>query len=543
MSLTKVTFSMIDGAAINVQDFGANGDGITDDSAAIQSAIDAAFNAGGQEIFFPAGTYLCASTIKPKRGVVCTAVFGSVTLKLKDAADTTLVESYDFDTLYASSAYQISDNPNMTYDYGFVGFIFDGNKDNQSSTNYLVKMYGRRLVLSNCILANSSGVGLWTALKGSHSGGYDFTKTKTPGDINEIEIVDCAEEAWIFEGPSDQNIGQLVINEIGDASAASQTSTHFSGEEVHGLRVESAMNLTSANLNGVYHGRCLYVNDRITFGDIICAGGWGNAYFDTGAYGQINSLRVQANPYQRSGVAHPSIENLSDDMQFSLVEAARISGQDQVSVPLIKDSGGANWGLVQNRQSLAEGGVFFEAAANVNIASMKAIGADTALNTVSGCSRINIVCNFNNCNTVWDNDVGDIRGAWDFSGALTSGSSQIFATGIDASPNADEESLANARIEFFDNTGAVWKSNSFRGVENFDASTTLGQTIVFTHGMWRTPKVEDISLSMRVSGWAAEPQGACLSINAFDSTTISARIKLTTAATTPLTAQIVCQVI
>lgn len=53
MSLTKATFSMIAGAPINVRDYGATGDGTTDDTAAIQAAM----NVGGN-IYFPLGTYI-----------------------------------------------------------------------------------------------------------------------------------------------------------------------------------------------------------------------------------------------------------------------------------------------------------------------------------------------------------------------------------------------------------------------------------------------------------------------------------------------------
>src|SRR5450432_2682394 len=49
---------------LNVHDFGATGDGSTDDAAAIQSAINQATSAGGGVVFFPPGTFLIGSGLK-----------------------------------------------------------------------------------------------------------------------------------------------------------------------------------------------------------------------------------------------------------------------------------------------------------------------------------------------------------------------------------------------------------------------------------------------------------------------------------------------
>jgi hypothetical protein len=63
MSLTKATYSMINGAVFNVLDYGAKGDGITDDTAAITAAYDDAYTTtnGPGVIYFPKGTYSVTS--------------------------------------------------------------------------------------------------------------------------------------------------------------------------------------------------------------------------------------------------------------------------------------------------------------------------------------------------------------------------------------------------------------------------------------------------------------------------------------------------
>ncbi|NDD52667.1 hypothetical protein EBZ39_02100 [bacterium] len=63
MSLTKASYSMITGAYVNVIDYGATGDGTTNDAAAIQAAFSAADTTPPKTVYFPAGTYLTNSTL------------------------------------------------------------------------------------------------------------------------------------------------------------------------------------------------------------------------------------------------------------------------------------------------------------------------------------------------------------------------------------------------------------------------------------------------------------------------------------------------
>lgn len=61
MSLTKVSYSMITGAPANILDFGAVGDGVTDNTTAIQAALDS----GAFQVVFPAGVYVTGALTIP----------------------------------------------------------------------------------------------------------------------------------------------------------------------------------------------------------------------------------------------------------------------------------------------------------------------------------------------------------------------------------------------------------------------------------------------------------------------------------------------
>jgi hypothetical protein len=65
--LTQIGVVPYADGAINVRAFGAVGDGVTDDTVAIQAAIDACIAAGGGTVYFPPGHYLCTVTVEDRR--------------------------------------------------------------------------------------------------------------------------------------------------------------------------------------------------------------------------------------------------------------------------------------------------------------------------------------------------------------------------------------------------------------------------------------------------------------------------------------------
>jgi hypothetical protein len=129
----------------NVKQYGAVGDGSTDDTSAISAALTAISSTGGT-LFFPPGTYITGNqTLLPNVEIVG-AGLGNTTIKLKNGANTDLF-----------SAQTSSINLSASFGVGIVGTLLnfsirsltlDGNKANQSSgTSYPLRFYGYNFIL------------------------------------------------------------------------------------------------------------------------------------------------------------------------------------------------------------------------------------------------------------------------------------------------------------------------------------------------------------------------------------------------------------
>lgn len=532
--------------------------GNPDNSSLINSAISEISTRGGGELLFRVpGVYLIKGLLVPRRGVLCKASPGTVIIKLADNSDTGMVESYKFDTLRANSAHSIADDPDFTQDYGFDGFIFDGNGANQSKAtlDYGVKMYGLRLTLKRCIIFNFAGVGLWTSHAGAGSGAYTIDKASIPACIDELEIINSFDENWIYEGPSDTPIGSVVTNENGDKNnpgTTPQTSRHFPGEPVHSVVVAAnkAMQADYLNLNSPRFGKCFVVKDnsRLTIDTLITAGGWGNVEFGANCNGVVKNNFSQANKINWGGVTRPFVLNYSNKLVITDTIIRRASGQD-VGADGVFDTGGANWGTVANLQAATQGGHLFVAdAVSIMIGQLKSVGigglgsdglVSAALVTTENCDQLNCTMTFSNVSLAWRNKKNGLIGNFIAAGDVGTGNN--FAEGLTGTPALNKSSLMTMQAVFKDGTGTV-KTNNFIGFGNIDLTTTGGKTVTISHTLWRAPSVEEIQSTLRHSSFTAPGAFSPVYISSFNATQVVLRVDVTTAATGTPISQVVCRI-
>jgi parallel beta-helix repeat protein len=243
--------------SVSVKDFGAVGDGVTDDTAAIQAAVDAMYANGGGTVFFPDGIYgIGATPIQIKDNVTLTGNGKNSTLKLT----TTLVAScIRSDVLVSNIAIT---------DLGFDGSLYYPTTSDVDPTT-TNDQYGIRLTdcinvkVSNCyfneftrssitifavaissenILINNNFI-----YKGGYSNRAIYIATNAPAPQN-IQItnnfIDTVGPAYFYDAsvfgytPSGDGIG---LDNCDSAIISNNTISNTSG---YGIRIEQSFRVT-----------------------------------------------------------------------------------------------------------------------------------------------------------------------------------------------------------------------------------------------------------------------------------------------------------
>ena len=128
---------------ISVKDFGATGDGVTDDTAAIQFAVTAA---AGKALYFPGGTYIVSSVITLLSNTSLYGDRGVTTIKLKGIA-------------YPAANVSIFVLTGITNVY-IYGLTFNGNKGNIGSQRNPINtaFQSTKVTFDSCEWINCEGI-------------------------------------------------------------------------------------------------------------------------------------------------------------------------------------------------------------------------------------------------------------------------------------------------------------------------------------------------------------------------------------------------
>ena len=223
---------------INVKDYGATGDGVTDDTTAIQAAIDVAEAADGGEIYFPKGIYAISSTLEvAKKGI---SLIGSS----MDATDGVILLSKTGGTFTDDIMLllNIAKSDTTTWVDAYPNF--------QSGE------------IKNIAFSNFNSGTVITGLKAiKYSGSHKFENIhfrrfaksieKASGDYGDtVTIERCA-----FTESLDATNYQVDLSGLGDCFVLRQlhfSSTLDAGGMVYGIRLNTA---TGGNLSGIIGGK------------------------------------------------------------------------------------------------------------------------------------------------------------------------------------------------------------------------------------------------------------------------------------------------
>jgi hypothetical protein len=494
---------------INVKDFGAVGDGVTDDTAAIQAAIDYVETQGGGVIGVPVGTFMAKGLTLPSNVVIQGADMELSVIKHTASSVGNVVETENFDTLLASGEADTEDG--STYNFGLKNLTIDGNRENvtgspSSTSGWGCRLYGQRLVLDNVRINGIKGSGLHTALGNSSDKAFDYRKESKPGYINNLFIYAPEYDGWIFNGPSDIPIGNVFVGWAGN-SLVDSTYDSLKRSLVYPLERPTSLVLVDAggaelvsfvHVFGNKHGWGVRIGDgsntfRLKAEYLMAETCFGGVLLNDGVRAQISILDVHDN--DGGDGAHPMLQcDSTSPVNISNIEMRR--GGDDNGSTMIELNG--------NRTKIGTASLLGQASAGHGIVD-------------SGVANHIGFAECQNCSgTAYD--ATDSVGFWIASGAdRVNANIYTVSCTVGAKYDGSGGSIADLQItdrssttpfdnfsamsqnlrkftRLFDSTNNL-RNTSSKSQNNINSANTSLQTFSVSHNLLWTPATDEIMLT------------------------------------------------
>lgn len=209
---------------VNVRDFGAIGNNIADDTAAIQAAINSIQGTqptGGGVVYFPKGIYRTSSPISVYsdvhlKGDGHTQTYIKPLNSASFAENQAVIQSVNFPTVQGTNIWDYySPYPTgLVMGFGMSGITIDGNRGNVANAGGLY-IYGGKWTFENIGVINTSSHGIWTeaGLPISSTSGDDLHDYLNMHEsfADNVYISNANKHGWFFRGPNDSSIGDIQI--------------------------------------------------------------------------------------------------------------------------------------------------------------------------------------------------------------------------------------------------------------------------------------------------------------------------------------------